>query len=76
MAPMKYFPHAYCVKCDRDAALLRKYDPDTNQRYIEALCHGETQRINFVDEPGEKVKVFGPPEPKPEGVSVRPTLRP
>ncbi len=77
---MKFFPRPFCAKCNRDAQMLRKYDPNTNQRYIEALCHGETQRIEFVDEPNERVTVFAPSDPRiksgEEAVSVRPTQRP
>lgn len=73
---MKYFPRPFCAKCNRDAAMLRKYDATTGQRYIEALCHGETERIDFADGPDEKVTVFAPAQPKAEAVNVRPTQRP
>ena len=60
---LKYMPHAFCVQCNREAALYRVYDGKTGERHLNALCHGETQRIDFVDAPDVTVRVFAPPAP-------------
>ena len=58
---LKYMPHAFCVQCNREAALYRVYDGKTGERHLNAICHGETQRIDFVDAPDVTVRVFAPP---------------
>jgi len=80
MANMKHFPRPFCARCNRDAQIIRVHDPKTGERYVNALCHGETQRIDFVDAPDTQVTVFAPPDPRiksgEEAVSVRPTQAP
>ena len=80
-------PHAFCVQCNREAALYRVYDGKTGERHLNAICHGQTQRIEFADAPDVTVRVFAPPAPcepapipteagKAGAVSARPTPAP
>lgn len=61
--PMSYIPRVTCAKCNAPIefgkGLVRLYNARSNQRYLEARCHGQVSRLPFASQPDRTIQAFG-----------------
>lgn len=56
-SPMLYVPAVRCARCGKPAGTRRVMEAG-GARYLEARCHGKSQRIEFASEPNTEVVAF------------------
>jgi hypothetical protein len=53
-----YIPKIMCAKCGKEATVVRVASRDG--RWLDAHCHGEIVRTEFVSEPNQTVTLWSP----------------
>jgi hypothetical protein len=54
---ISFIPAVYCVKCNKRITDVMRLHTKT-ERFVRVRCHGQEERISFVDSPDEQVKLW------------------
>jgi hypothetical protein len=55
---ISFIPIVYCAKCNKTVTDVMRLHTKT-ERFVRVRCHGQEERIGFVDKPEERVELWG-----------------